>query len=95
MAKTKVCRSPSLKFRKIFCVLGKSGLCVGCVVCLCMQQHGQRYSVHVVVLTGKKMGKIDRKGKRLPKKDRSALCTLKNSVRDMKNCHLPQIVRKK
>ena len=40
------------------------------------------------------MGKIDRKGKRLPEKERSALCTLKKSVRDMKNGYLPQIVRK-
>ena len=29
-------RSPSLKFRKILCVLGISGLCVECVVCLCL-----------------------------------------------------------
>ena len=35
-------RSPSFKFRKIVCVLGRSGLCVECVVCLC-------FSVRLVV----------------------------------------------
>ena len=40
------------------------------------------------------MGKIDGKGKRLQKKDRSILCTLNNSVRDMKNRYLPQILGK-